>query len=233
MGVPMPMPMPMLMVVTVAVLMVVLMVVLMGMLVAVVMLVAMIVTAASVSVVVTMPMIMTVDGPVPVIVMRVGFVIVVVMVVMAALAVVVGRLLRLERAVHRTRRTAGAADQFGGAGRYVENLRANLGGNVLAAELPGEAQQTGRIAGADFQQRFLGGAHADEASILELQRIAVLQAHGAVQGKIDREPARRGQMRPRQTPCGVVEGHRIDDEIGPDGGLADDQAGFGHGDPRS
>ena len=155
------------------------------------------------------------------------------MMVMAALAMIVGRLLRLERAVDRIRRAAGAADQFGGAGRNVENVRADFRGNVLAAKLPGEAQQTGRIAGADFQQRFLGGAHADEASILELQRIAVLQARGAVQGKIDREPARRGQMRPRQTPCGVVEGHRIDDEIGPDGGLADDQAGFGHGDPRS
>ena len=283
-GVPMPMPMPMLMVVTVAVLMVVLMVVLMGMLVAVVMLVAMIVTAASVSVVVTMPMIMTVDGPVPVIVMRVGFVIVVVMpvamavsmvvavivpaaavlvvvpvivpvimavimampmpmvlmrvgvvavVVVAALAVVVGGLLRLERAAHRLGRAARTADQFGGAGRYVENLRANLGGNVLAAELPGEAQQTGRIAGADFQQRFLGGAHADEAPILELQRVAVLEARGAVQGEIDGEPARRGEVRVRLPPGGVVEGHRVDDEIGPDGGLADDQAGFGHGSPRS
>ena len=196
----------------------------MPVIVAVIMRVAMIVAAASVSVVV------------PVIVMRVGFVtvaMVVVMMVMAALAMIVGRLLRLERAVDRIRRAAGAADQFGGAGRNVENVRADFRGNVLAAKLPGEAQQTGRIAGADFQQRFLGGAHADEASILELQRIAVLQARGAVQGKIDREPARRGQMRPRQTPCGVVEGHRIDDEIGPDGGLADDQAGFGHGDPRS
>ncbi len=204
------------------------MIVLMGVLVAmpvivaVIMRVAMIVAAASVSVVV--------------IVMRVGFVtvaMVVVMMVMAALAMIVGRLLRLERTVDRIRRAAGAADQFGGAGRNVENVRADFRGNVLAAKLPGEAQQTGRIAGADFQQRFLGGAHADEASILELQRIAVLQARGAVQGKIDREPARRGQMRLRQTPGGVVEGHRIDDEIGPDGGLADDQAGFGHGDPRS
>jgi hypothetical protein len=196
----------------------------MPVIVAVIMRVAMIVAAASVSVVV------------PVIVMRVGFVtvaMVVVMMVMAALAMIVGRLLRLERAVDRIRRAAGAADQFGGAGRNVENVRADFRGNVLAAKLPGEAQQTGRIAGADFQQRFLGGAHADEASILELQRIAVLQARGAVQGKIDREPARRGQMRLRQTPGGVVEGHRIDDEIGPDGGLADDQAGFGHGDPRS
>jgi hypothetical protein len=196
----------------------------MPVIVAVIMRVAMIVAAASVSVVV------------PVIVMRVGFVtvaMVVVMMVMAALAMIVGRLLRLERAVDRIRRAAGAADQFGGAGRNVENVRADFRGNVLAAKLPGEAQQTGRIAGADFQQRFLGGAHADEASILELQRIAVLQAHGAVQGKIDREPARRGQVRLRQTPGGVVEGHRIDDEIGPDGGLADDQAGFGHGDPRS
>lgn len=222
------------MLVAVAMLVVVPMIVPMGVLVAmpvivpVIMRVAMIVAAASVSVVVIMRMIMTV------VVMRVGFVTVaMVMMVMAALAMIVGRLLRLERTVDRIRRAAGAADQFGGAGRNVENVRADFRGNVLAAKLPGEAQQTGRIAGADFQQRFLGGAHADEASILELQRIAVLQARGAVQGKIDREPARRGQMRPRQTPCGVVEGHRIDDEIGPDGGLADDQAGFGHGDPRS
>lgn len=160
-------------------------------------------------------------------------VVAVMMVVMAALAVIVGRLLRLERAVHGGGGAAGAAHQFGRARRHVEDVRPDFGGHVLAAELPGEAQQAGGVAGADFQQRLLRGAHADEAPVLELQRIAVLQAGGAVQGEIDGQSARRGEVRVRPSPGDMVEGHRIDDEIGPDGGLADDQAGFGHGGPRS
>jgi hypothetical protein len=211
------------------------MLVAMPVIVAVVMLVAM-VMAVTVVMVGAAPMrrIVSVIG------MRVGFVVVVMvamvvvaMVLVAALAVVVGSLLRLEGPVHRAGRAARAADQFGGAGRDVENVRADLGGNVLAAELPGEAQQTGGIAGADFEQRLLGGAHADETPVVELQRVAVLKARGALEGQIDGQPARRGQMGMRLSPRGVVEGHRIDDEIGPDGGLADDQAGFGHGGPRS
>ena len=160
-------------------------------------------------------------------------VVAVMMVVMAALAVIVGRLLRLERAVHGGGGAADAAHQFGRARRHVEDVRPDFGGHVLAAELPGEAQQAGGVAGADFQQRLLRGAHADEAPVLELQRIAVLQAGGAVQGEIDGQSARRGEVRVRPSPGDMVEGHRIDDEIGPDGGLADDQAGFGHGGPRS
>ncbi len=199
--------------------------------------VAVIMPAASVVMVVTVIMV----GPVlmrrglSVVVTRVSLVVVVMvaMVIVAALAVVVGSLFRLEGPVQRAGHAARAADQFGGPGRDVENVRADLGGNMLAAELPGEAQQTGGIAGADFEQRLIGGAHADEAPVVELQRVTVLQARGAVQGEIDGQPARRGQMGVRLSPRGMVEGHRIDDEIGPDGGLADDQAGFGHGGPRS
>lgn len=200
------------------------------------MVMAVIVPAASVGVAV--PVVMVMMGVVMVSlgfmamsVMRMGFVAVMMMVV-AALAVIVRSLFRLERAVHRLGRAAGAADQLGGAGRHIENLRADFRGNVLAAELPGEPQQAGRIAGANFQKRFLGGTHGHEAPVLELERIAVLKARGTIQVEIDGQAARRGQVRMRLATRGVVEGHRVDDEIGPNGGLADDQAGFGHGDPR-
>lgn len=196
---------------------------------------AVVVPAASVGVAV--PVVMVMMGVVMVSlgmamsVMRMGFVAVMMMVV-AALAVIVRSLFRLERAVHRLGRAAGPADQLGGAGRHIENLRPDLRGDVLAAELPGEPQQAGRIAGADFQKRFFGGTHGHEAPVLELQRIAVLEARGTIQVEIDGQAARRRQVRMRLAPGGVVEGHRVDDEIGPNGGLADDQAGFGHGDPR-
>ncbi|EHP90568.1 hypothetical protein MetexDRAFT_4555, partial [Methylorubrum extorquens DSM 13060] len=192
---------------------------------------AVVVPAASVGVAVPVTMVMMSMSVMAMSVMRMGFVAVMMMVV-AALAVIVRSLFRLERAVHGLGRAAGAADQLGGAGRHIENLRADLRGDMLTAELPGEPQQAGRIAGADFQKRFFGGTHGHEAPVLELQRIAVLKARGTIQVEIDGQASRCGQVRMRLAPGGMIEGHRVDDEIGPNGGLADDQAGFGHGDPR-
>jgi len=191
---------------------------------------AVVMPAASMGVAVTV--IMVSMGFMSMIIMRMGLVAVVMMVV-AALAVIVRSLLRFEGAVHGMGRAAGPADQFGGAGRHVENVRADLRGDMLAAELPGEAQQARRVAGADFQKRFLGSTHGHEAPVFELQRVAVLKARGTIQVEIDGQASRRGQMRVGLPPGRVVEGHRVDDEVGPDGGLADDQAGFGHGDPRT
>lgn len=200
-------------------------------------LVAMVVPAGAVSVIVAVIVLVTmvvIMGMVVMPMIVVGGVIVrgrlvrvVVVMVVAALTVVVGRLLRLEGALHRRGGAAGAAHQLGRAGGYVERVRADLGGNVLAAELPGEAQQPGRAAGADLEKRLLRRAHPDEAPILELERIAVLQPQGPLQGEVDGQSARRRQVGMRLRPGGVVEDHRIDDEIGPDGGLADDQASLG------
>ena len=183
---------------------------LMTMPVAMLVIVAVIVPAAAVVVAMTVVMVgpMLVPLVVSMIVMRVGFVVVVmvamVMVVVTALAMVVGCLFRLEGPVHWVGRAARAADQFGGPGRDVENIRTDLGGNVLPAELPGEAQQPGRAAGADLEQRLLRRAHPDEAPILELERIAVLQPQGPLQGEIEGQSARRGQLGMRLRPGGVV-----------------------------
>lgn len=149
--------------------------------------------------------------------------------IVAAGAVVVGGLLGAEGPRHRLGGAAGAAHQLRRARRHVEHLGADLGRDVAAAELPGEAQEPGRAARAHFEERLLGGAHADEPPVLQAQRITILQARGPLQGQIDAKPARRVEMGMALRAGRVIEGDRVDDLIGPDGGLADDLTGCGHG----
>ncbi len=172
------------------------------------------------SVIVRMVVSLGMAVPVPMIVM---------MVVVAALAMVVGGLFGLEGAGDRGGFAAGVADQGVGGDRNVEGFGADLGGDVLASELPGEAQQPGRVAGADFEERLVRRADGDQAPVLELQGVPVLQTGGVGEGELEAEAARGGEGAVRRAPAGMVERDRVDDLLGPDGGLADDQGGFGHG----
>jgi hypothetical protein len=179
-----------------------------------------------------MPVVMCVIMPMIVLfgVMMVPVVVpMIVRVIVAAGAMVVGGLLGAEGPRHRLGGAARAAHQFRRARRHVEHLGADLGRDVAAAELPGEAQEPGRAARAHFQQRLLGGAHADKPPVLQAQRVAILQARGPLQGQIDAEPARRVEMSVALRAGRMIEGDRVDDLIGPDGGLADDLTGCGHG----
>lgn len=155
-----------------------------------------------------------------------------VMMVVTALAVIVRILLRLEGTAHRARRAAAAAHEFGRALGHVEHLRTDLGGDMVATELPGEPHQTRRVPGPNLQKILLGGAHADQAAVIQLERVAILE-HGPV-GQRERDDfSGGGRDRGRMFRAGrVVERERIDDLVGPDCGLADDLEGFRHGKPR-
>jgi hypothetical protein len=153
----------------------------------------------------------------------------VIVVIVAALAVVVGRALGLEGTGHRAGGAALAADEFGGAAGHVEHVGGDLGGHVAAAELPGEAEQPGRVLGADLEERFPGGADRDEATVLQAQGIAVLQGRGLGQGEGQAQAALPRQALRRGLPGGMVENDRVDDRIGTDGDLADDGGGALHG----
>ena len=149
--------------------------------------------------------------------------------VVAALAVVVGGPLGLEGAGHRGGGAALAAHEFGGAAGHVEHVRGDLGGHVAPAELPGEAQEAGRVLGAHLQQGLPGGPDRDEAAVFEAQGVAVLKGRGLGQGEGEGEAALPGQVLGRGLPGGVIEHDGVDDRVGADGDLADDGGGAQHG----
>lgn len=149
--------------------------------------------------------------------------------VVAALAVVVGRALGVEGAGHRARRAALAAHQFGGPGRHVEHLRGDLGGDVAAAELPGEAQEPGRVLGPHLQQRLGGGPDQNHTPILEPQAVAIRQGHRPVEGGREAQAALPRQGSGERLAGGMVEGDAVDDRVGAEGGLADEGGGAQHG----
>ena len=156
--------------------------------------------------------------------MRVGM-----SVIVAALAVVVGLALGLEGAGDGARRAALAAHEFGGGSRDVQHLRGDLGRDVAAAELPGEAQEAGRIGGAHLKQGFGGCLDENEAAILEAQGIAVLDGRRLGQGRGEVEAILPRQGRGRGLTGSMVEDDAVDDGVGADGGLTDQGGGAQHG----
>jgi hypothetical protein len=96
-------------------------------------------------------------------------------VVMAAI-VVVGAALGLERALHERRGAALAAHHLGEhvVILNVDRIGGDLGRRVAVADVPGDPHQAERVLGPHLQQRLRRRLHLDEASVLELQRVAVV-----------------------------------------------------------
>lgn len=151
--------------------------------------------------------------------------------IVSAGAVIVGLPLRAEGARDRGGGAALAPDQLGIGRRvgHVEDVRPDLGRHVVAAELPGEAREAGRVLGPDLQQGFGRGAHGHEPSVLQPQGVAVLDRRGLRESEIEGQPALRMKMAARPAAGGMVEDHRIDDGIRPNGGLAHQGRGSLHG----
>ena len=60
----------------------------------------------------------------------------------------------------------------------IDRIRCHFSRRVTIADMPGGLHQAGRIFGADFDKLLRRGFHDDEATIFELQRIAVIQQNG-------------------------------------------------------
>jgi hypothetical protein len=151
-----------------------------------------------------------------------------IVVVVAALAVIVGGSLGLEGAGDRGGGAALAAHEFGSGTGHVEYVRRDLGGHVAAAELPGEAQETGGILGPHLEERLSGGADRDEAAILQAHGVAVLEGRGLGERQGEAQAALPRQGLGRGLPGGVIEDDGIDDRVGADGDLTDDGGGAQH-----
>lgn len=169
---------------------------------------------------------------VAVIVVGVPVIVPVVMMVVPAGAVVVGLhlLLRAERAPERRRRAALAADQLGHRRvvEDVERVRRDLGLDVVAAELPGEAGEPKRVLGRDREERLRGGEDAHQAAVLEAHGVAVLQDRRPVEIEPEGEAAPRREVGAADRAGGMVEGDLVGDGVGAHGGFADDGGGTLH-----
>lgn len=208
---------------TMIVITVAVMVVIMAATLAVSVMVLMCVIVAMVLVMMPMAVVMPVMG-MPVIVMIVPAAAVI------AVGVMVGLLLRLERALDIRHRTALAANQLGQSGMTgdIERVGRHFRRDMMAAEMPGEAHQPQRVLGTDFQKAFRSGLDLHEAAILQLQRIAVVQRRRLVEIDREFEPACSRHCDAVAVAVLISKAERIDDALGANSGFAKDGSGAKH-----
>ena len=175
------------------------------------------------------PMVLRLSRAVVVVVVVV--VVIVAVMIVATLAVVVSHALRPEGARDRRGRAALTTNQFCHRRIFgdIEHVGSDLGRDVVAAELPGEAQEPGRVLRPDFEKRFGGGTHRDEAAIVEAQGVAVLEAAVLLQGEGEAQASLGGEAVLRRMTGGMVEDHGVDHGVQADRRLADDGCGAQHG----
>ncbi len=151
-------------------------------------------------------------------------------IVAVSMVVVVGAALGLEGALHRRHRTALPAHHLGQdvVVLDVDRVGGDLGRGMAVADMPGDAHQPQRVLGADLQQALRCGLDLDKAPVLQLHGVAISQHRGLVEIEQDIEPAIGLEGKATAIAIVMVEGERVDDALGPDGGLANDGGGAKH-----
>ncbi|MGF7051205.1 hypothetical protein GGC47_000365 [Bosea sp. OAE752] len=151
-------------------------------------------------------------------------------IVAVSMVVVVGAALGLEGAFHRRHRTALPAHHLGQdvVVLDVDRVGGDLGRGMAVADMPGDAHQPQRVLGADLQQALRCGLDLDKAPVLQLHGVAISQHRGLVEIEQDIEPAIGLEGKAAAIAVVMVEGERVDDALGPDGGLANDGGGAKH-----
>ncbi len=154
----------------------------------------------------------------------------VIMGVIVAVSMVVGAALGLEGALHRRHRTALPAHHLGQdvVVLDVDRVGGDLGRGMAVADMPGDAHQPQRVLGADLQQALRCGLDLDKAPVLQLHGVAISQHRGLVEIEQDIEPAIGLEGKAAAIAVVMVEGERVDDALGPNGGLANDGGGAKH-----
>lgn len=152
------------------------------------------------------------------------------MIVAVSMVVVVGAALGLEGALHCRHRTALPAHHLGQdvVVLDVDRVGGDLCGGMAVADMPGDAHQPQRVLGPDLQQALRRGLDLDEAPVLQLHGVAIDQHRGLVEIEQDVEPAIGLEGEAAAIAVVMVEGERVDDALGPDGGLANDGGGAKH-----
>ncbi|TCR64879.1 hypothetical protein EV560_106346 [Bosea sp. BK604] len=194
-----------------------------------VMRIAVIVPAAAGRVMGVMLMTVVVTMIVPVVVMPV--MIMAVMIVSAILvAMIIGAALGLERALDLAHRATLAADHLGQhmVVLDIDRVGGDLGRGVAVADMPGDAHQAQRVLGADLEQALRRRLDQDEAAILKLDGIAIVQRGRLVEIEQDVEPAIALERDAAAVAVLMVERQRLDDLVLLDRGLAGNGGGAQH-----
>jgi hypothetical protein len=174
---------------------------------------------------VMMPVIVTMVMPVVIVVAMI-----VVMVIVAAV-VIIGAALRPEGAGHGRQAAALPTHHLGDhvVVLDIDRLRRNLRRRMAIAEMPGHLEEPQRILGPDFQQLLVGRLDGDEPTVFELQGVAIVEDGRLLEIDENLEAPVGGQRHPAALASLMVEGERVDDTLGLDGGLADNGCGARHG----
>ena len=137
---------------------------------------------------------------------------------------------RAERPVDRRQAAALAAHQLGNRIilRHIDRLGRHLDRRMVLAEMPEHAHEAQRVLGLHLEKFLIDRLHGDQATVLELQGVAVVELGLGRQVEIDMKPTGSRQMRRRVVSGDMIERDRIDDTVGLDGSFANDGCGLGH-----
>jgi hypothetical protein len=168
--------------------------------------------------------------------MRVSVIMVVVVMavivpVVAVATLVIGAALGLEGAAHRRDAAALPPHHFDEDMIVldVDGVSRDLRRGVPVANVPSYPQETQGVLGADLHKVLVCRLDPDEAAILQLQGIAVLQRGGFLEVEQHFGAGLPGQRDAPAVPALMIEHDGIDDLVGLDGEPADDGGGAEHG----
>lgn len=186
----------------------------------VMMLVGMIMAAAAAMVMVMMVVVMT-------------MVVIVAVMMVAMPTLIIRAALGLEGPLHRVHRAAEAAQHFDEDVIVfdVNRIRRHFRRRVAVTDMPGRLHQTRRIFGADFDELLRRGLHGDEAAILELQRIAIVEHSGLVEIEQEFSSRRALERHTAAMAALMIQRDGVDHLVGLHGGFADELNGAKHGKP--
>ena len=166
-----------------------------------------------------------------VVVMTMVVIVAVMMVAMPTL--IIRAALGLEGPLHRVHRAAEAPQHFDEDVIVfdVNRIRRHFRRRVAVTDMPGRLHQTRRIFGADFDELLRRGLHGDEAAILELQRIAIVEHSGLVEIEQEFSSRRALERHTAAMAALMIQRDGVDHLVGLHGGFADELNGAKHGKP--
>ena len=168
-----------------------------------------------------------------IVIMAMGVMIVMIMpvMVMAMATLIIGTTLGLERTLDRVHRATETTQHFNKHMIVfdIDRIRRDFGRRVTIADMPGGLHQAGGIFGADFDKLLRRGLHDDEATILQLQRVAIIQHDRLL--KIEQEFGSGSALQRHAAAMAafMIERDAVDHLVGFHGGLADGLGGTEHG----
>lgn len=160
--------------------------------------------------------------------------VIVIVIMVVSVVVIIGPALGLERALDHAHGAALAADHLGKdmVVLDIDGVCRDLRRRVPVADMPGDAHQTQRVLGPHFEQALRSRLDQNEAAILELDGIAIVQNRRLVEVEQNLAPAIAFQRDAAAIAILMVERQGLNNLVLLDRGLADDGGGAQHDSTR-